>query len=535
MIDLNNTPLYIIMIPIFAAILSYFFEKRGAFTVCFLAQTALTIKVTEYFLCFKKHTCQLVTIGDWNVGIGISLKADSLTLSFLILTLLIWWAILIYAFYEHRNNVYFFFLMFLEGCFIGLLFSYDLFNIYVLIEVITVISTIMITFKKDPKALKSGFYYLIFNNAGMLFFIIGMIILYVVYGSLSLEYMRVNSHLFKDLYPVRLAYALIIVSFGVKSAFFPVYNWLPKAHGSAPSAISALLSGLLVKAGLYAFLRLNSVFNYADYNTIFFYLGFFTAALGAMFAISQTDIKLLLAFSTVSQIGTIFMGISYLDGYSYSGGILHIINHGLFKSLLFLSAGIVAREYSNRNLLQIRGVMRRLPLTGVLMIIGILAMTGAPFLNGFVSKSMISYGIKTSPLRLFLFRGANIMTIIAFLKFSQILFWNDKDSNVSIKPSLKLKRNLAGIFLSTLIVSLGIFHRKMTSYLFSVDTKVVDYFSLPKHIEYMTSLLIAFALYKLFIEREHGLIRKLRSFDLSFENSCYMLLVFTFITTIFLI
>jgi multicomponent Na+:H+ antiporter subunit D len=174
----------------------------------------------------------------------------------------------------------------------------------------------------------------------------------------------------------------MISGISVKSALFPLFTWLPKAHGVAYTSLSALLSGLLVKGGLYLFIRVHVyMFGYDTYNMteVFFYIGALTALVGVVLALVQKDLKQILAHHTISQIGLMMMGLSYGYGLSFTGGLMHIINHALFKSLLFLCAGLIIYEYKTKKIYAIRGVFRSMPLTSIFLIIGMLSISGAPF------------------------------------------------------------------------------------------------------------------------------------------------------------
>ena len=315
--------------------------------------------------------------------------------------------------------------MFLQGIFLGLIQTNDLFNLFVFLELMTVLITILIAYKKTGPSFRAGIYYLLLNTVGAMFFLIGIIMIYYVYGTINIQYLIQNIDLHSDESLIKLAFIMMMSGISIKAAFFPLFTWLPKAHGVAQSSISALLSGLAVKGALYMFIRIYlEMFSKANYNMseFFFYLGATTAIVGVTFALTQKDLKQVLAYHTVSQIGIMMMGLSSASDLSYVGGLMHILNHALFKSLLFLGAGLVIYGYQTKKIYEIRGVFKSMPWTSILLIIGMLAISGAPLFNGFVSKTLVKYDFKNDLFKMALFTIINIGTVTSFIKFSQILY-----------------------------------------------------------------------------------------------------------------
>ncbi|MFZ5761065.1 MAG: proton-conducting transporter membrane subunit [Thermodesulfobacteriota bacterium] len=201
-------------------------------------------------------------------------------------------------------------------------------------------------------------------------------------------------------------FLLALFGFGLKAGIVPLHIWLPRAHAAAPSHVSALMSGVMIKTGIYGLLRLTSF--YTDipswWGGLLLILGMISGILGVLFAIAQHNIKRLLAYHSVENIGIILIGIgAALLGRSYdmnelvtlglAGGLLHVINHGLFKGLLFLSAGSMIHASGSRLLADYGGLLKAMPLTGLFFLGGAVAICGLPPLNGFVSEWLISLGL----------------------------------------------------------------------------------------------------------------------------------------------
>ncbi|MBS4536486.1 hypothetical protein GOQ29_12735 [Clostridium sp. D2Q-14] len=524
-------PIYLIFIPIISALIIYLVHDKRINYLVFFSQSLMTILAIVYFMYFDKLARpQLIKLGGWPRELGISLFIDRLSMAFIFLSIFIWWMVLIYEWHRSKEEFKFlFFLLFLEGVFIAFLQSNDIFNLYVLLEIITILSAILIIYKKDGYSVKSGLFYLLFNSVGVSFYLIGLILLYSLTGTLNMGVIADRIAAFENTELVRLAYVFIFSAVGVKSALFPVYTWLPRAHGAAPASISALLSGLLVKSGLYAFIRMNQMFNITILYDFFFILGFITGLSGVIFALSQKDIKQILAFHTISQIGIILMGLSAMEGELYIGGVLHIFNHAIFKALLFLGAGIIINRYGTRRITEIRGVFKESPVISIFMIVGILAITGAPMFNGFISKSIIKYGLKMELWKVILLQILNLGTATSFIKFSQMFFGTSHVNKIKEKGSTIV----LGI-LAIACVVFGLFIVDILDLIVGIDISFVTIFSFKYLIEYLVTLGIGYIIYKVIIDKDYPVIQKLRHLNVSFQSTNAMLIGFICIMIIWI-
>jgi formate hydrogenlyase subunit 3/multisubunit Na+/H+ antiporter MnhD subunit len=200
-------------------------------------------------------------------------------------------------------------------------------------------------------------------------------------------------------------FILALVAFGLKAGFIPFHVWLPLAHPAAPSHVSALMSGIMIKMGIYGILRILTFITpfHQWWGGLLIGIGALSGVLGVLFAIGQHDIKRLLAYSSVENIGIIFLGIGLgiigmtfgadtVAVFGFAGGLLHIVNHAFFKSLLFLGAGAVIRQAGTGTLDRLGGLIKSMPHSAFLFLIGSAAICGLPFLNGFISEIMIYAG-----------------------------------------------------------------------------------------------------------------------------------------------
>jgi formate hydrogenlyase subunit 3/multisubunit Na+/H+ antiporter MnhD subunit len=198
---------------------------------------------------------------------------------------------------------------------------------------------------------------------------------------------------------------LAVVGFGTKAGFVPLHVWLPEAHPAAPSHVSAVMSGVMIKTGIYGLVRLLVLLGppAAWWGWLLVGIGVTSGILGVLFALAQHDLKRLLAYHSVENIGIITLGLGLgtvglaagmpaLAAFGFGGGLLHVLNHALFKGLLFLGAGCVLHAAGTRELDRLGGLLRRMPWTGACFLVGAAAISGLPPLNGFVSEFLIYLG-----------------------------------------------------------------------------------------------------------------------------------------------
>lgn len=520
-------PILFIFVPIISAVIIYLIKNKAITNIVFLTQIILILLLGYYaYELSRDPSISIIILGGWNEKFAISLRNDTLSLLFVGLTIFMWTMVLFYTFKTNsKYHKYLFFLMFLEGIFLAFLQTNDLFNLFVFLELITVLITILISFKKNGPSLKAAIYYLLLNTLGAMFFLIGIIILYYTYGSINMTYLAENISTHAQEPIIKFAYMMMIAGASVKAALFPLYTWLPRAHGVAYTSLSALLSGLLVKGGLYLFIRVHIyMFGYQTYQMteVLFYIGAITALVGVVLALSQKDLKQVLAHHTISQVGIMMMGLSYGYGLSYYGGLFHLVNHALFKSLLFLCAGLIIYEYKTKKIYAIRGVFKSMPLTSIFLIIGMLAISGAPFFNGYVSKTLVKYSFKDVPLKMFLFTLINIGTVTSFLKFSQILFGD----RVKLEKRKDSKQFISIITIGLLCIVIGLFYKKLGMLIFNIDFSYVKLFDFRAWLDYLIYIAIGYVLYKYYISKDYKPIRQIREYQITFETANYLFIFY---------
>lgn len=514
----------LIFFPIIMALIIFLFKKSVYIRVSFISFIIEGILIAKlYDRLFASNFLEVI-IGDWPRQIGISLKLTHYNFIFLSLILVAWIASSLYAF-EKRSKDYkfYFFLHFLRGTFYALVLSNDLFNTFVLIEIITVISTILIIYKKDGFSLRAGVYYLMFNSIGMIFYILGIILIYLKIGTLNIDYLN---RLPMDS-TTQVALALIITALGIKSAFFPVYTWtwLPRAHMAAPSSMSALLSSVLVKTGFIVLIKLFTVLPEGLFFRYLFIMGALKAISGMIFAFCQRDIKGLLAFSTISQAGLILMVIGG-GGVLQISGIFHLVNHSLFKSLMFLSVGIIIKEYGTRRIDEVKGLFKEYPLLSMFLIIGILSVLGFPLSSGFVSKSLMKEGLKQSTMALSIFYLIDFGTFLYYMKLIKIFL--GKGNRVGKTVKSKIHKSL--FFIGGLAGVAGGFE-------FFILKNHFHLLILPDFSDFYMFIfkcICAYLIYYYINGTMTSSIRTIRHYQIGFRKANIVLVVFLIVTILFI-
>ncbi|MGA1823297.1 MAG: complex I subunit 5 family protein [bacterium] len=338
---------------------------------------------------------------DTGLGIDFSFRSDMLSLYMGILSAFLWLLSSVYAIeYMKSSHAYIryntFSLLSLGGM-MGVVFTGNLFSLYIFFELLSVSSAILVFHEETKEAMKAGLKYLFLGITGGLFLLFAIILTYSIAGTGDLTVIGIGLEGSSWLPWIFWAY---IIGFGVKAGMFPLHIWLPSAHPVAPSPASALLSGVMIKAGAYGILK--TVYNIIGYEYITKYytgillilliISLITIFLGSACAISQSEIKKMLAYSSISQIGYIIMGICLLAYNGLVGALVHIFAHCLMKGTLFLCAGAFIHQTGLRNLSELKGIGKKMPITTFAFTISALSMVGIPPFVGFVSKWFLALG-----------------------------------------------------------------------------------------------------------------------------------------------
>ena len=344
----------------------------------------------------------------WLHVFTLAFKIDSVSLFFLIPIFLISPLALLYSYHYLENEKK----LLRAGC------NYFFFSILVASMALVVVSANMITFLLFWEIMSlSSFFLVIYNyesysnrKAGYLYFIFAQGGAMLLFAAFALIYSHTGSFDFSDFSSVPdqaklLIFVLAFIGFGSKAGIFPLHIWLPKAHPAAPSHVSAIMSGVMIKMGIYGIFRMYLLLDAPTplIGEIVLVTGMVTGILGVVYALAKQDIKQLLAYSSVENIGIILIGLGIgmmgaaeqnqaMAFFGFSGALMHVFNHSIFKSLLFMGAGSVLHKAKTKNIEELGGLMKRMPVTGRTFLAGSVAISGLPPFSGFIGEFLIYYG-----------------------------------------------------------------------------------------------------------------------------------------------
>ena len=357
-------------------------------------------------------------LGGWTRQLGIELAFDPTAAAFLALGVVLEVAVLAHLWRGKHRAILYALLHALFASAFALLFSRDLFNIYVILELLTLISFLLVGYDRRPAQIWASLKYLVLASFGMSLFLLGIAIVYRHTGTLNLVLL---ANVLRDAPPAPwkvLASSLLMAGVAVKAGLFTFSLWLPTAHAEAPTAVSALLSGLVIKMGIVVLMRLRVLFDIALALQV---LGSVTCLAGALYAAFARDLKRMLALSTLSQLGYISLGVSIGTPAALTGALAYAVAHGLFKGLLFLAAGDIARIGGTRKIDQLALERARLPRTAkAALLVGGLAIVGLPPLAGYEAKGLLFSGHLPWPLAVVII-ATSITTACAFAKLLPIV------------------------------------------------------------------------------------------------------------------
>jgi hydrogenase-4 component F len=370
---------------------------------------------------------------------------------------------------EGRLTAFYGWLMLFVSTMLWACVSNNIIMLYVAVEASTITSGLLVAFYWDKRALEAGYKYLMLLTVGITFALFGCVLVYaagasVLGGSKGLlmsELKTVASGF--PMTTVVLASAFLIVGFGTKAGVAPFHPWLPDAHAEAPTPVSALLSGVMLKIAIYAMVRTVTLF-YPTFSPVAGFvlgLGVFTLILGDLMALAQDDIKRMLAYSSVSQMGYVLLGIGVGTQLGIYAGLFHIVNHALAKALLFLAAGAVVYSTGSRALSQLGGLAKKMPITSFCFFVGALAISGIPPLNGFQSKLALFVAGADAGVwwAVVLGIGTSLITVVVLVKAAKTIFWG-KPSEAASAPTVKEAPAtvcIAMVILAALCLGIGIY------------------------------------------------------------------------------
>ena len=503
----QHFPIYAIMVLFLGAFLIVVFGgNRTARNI--LALLSITASLAFILALVKPVMWNGEIIAYWMGGrvpaggyaIGIALEVDALSLFFALLVSVAVFVSGVYSiqYMRHDDNEreYYTLFLLLSGGVMGLVLSGDLFNMFIMVEILTFAAVALTAFRNTAKgALEAAFKYLVVGSIGSTCILVGTSMLYAQAHTLNLAQLaqvipgNLNT-------ATKVAFALLFVGFGTKAFIVPFHPLAADAHGAAPASISVMISGVLTKSGIYGIIRLTyflfQTMNLGTMQFLLVFIGSLSMFICVTMALAQHDFKRLLAFHSISQIGYVLTAVGLCTALGVSAGLYHAMNHTLFKGLLFLAAGAVLHETGTTDLGKLGGLSKKMPHTTVLFLIGAFSISGIPPFNGFASKWMIyqatyqkavESGNIGFQLVTIIALVTSVLTLASFVKVSQSVFFGQLPRELENVKEVSFGMRLAmGIF-ALLCVLTGLFPNLVTTYITEPAAKAV--FSVAQYISAM--------------------------------------------------
>ena len=503
----QHFPIYAIMVLFLGAFLIVVFGgNRTARNI--LALLSITASLAFILALVKPVMWNGEIIAYWMGGrvpaggyaIGIALEVDALSLFFALLVSVAVFVSGVYSiqYMRHDDNEreYYTLFLILGGGVMGLVLSGDLFNMFIMVEILTFAAVALTAFRNTAKgALEAAFKYLVVGSIGSTCILVGTSMLYAQAHTLNLAQLaqvipgNLNT-------ATKVAFALLFVGFGTKAFIVPFHPLAADAHGAAPASIYVMISGVLTKSGIYGIIRLTyflfQTMNLGTMQFLLVFIGSLSMFICVTMALAQHDFKRLLAFHSISQIGYVLTAVGLCTALGVSAGLYHAMNHTLFKGLLFLAAGAVLHETGTTDLGKLGGLSKKMPHTTVLFLIGAFSISGIPPFNGFASKWMIyqatyQKAVESGNIGFLLVTiialVTSVLTLASFVKVSQSVFFGQLPRELENVKEVSFGMRLAmGIF-ALLCVLTGLFPNLVTTYITEPAAKAV--FSVAQYISAM--------------------------------------------------
>ena len=447
-------------------------------SLCFLAALVKPVMIGGETIAYWMGN--RVPAGGYAIGIALEVDALSLFFGLLVDTALLVSGIYSIQYMKHDDNIeqYYILLLMLSGGVLGLVLTGDIFNMFIMVEIMTLAAVALTAFRKNVYgAVEAAFKYMVVGGIGSTCILVGTIMLYAQVHTLN--FAQLSALIPGNLNnATKFAFALLFIGFATKAFIVPFHPLAADAHGAAPASISVLISGVLTKSGIYAIIRLcYFLFQSMGLGTIQFmlvFIGCLSMFVCVTMALAQHDFKRLLAFHSISQIGYVLTAVGLCTALGISAGLYHAMNHTLFKGLLFLAAGAVLHQTGTTDLDRLGGLSRKMPWTTVLFLIGAFSISGIPPFNGFASKWMIyqatyEKAVESGNIGFLLVTIialiTSVLTLASFVKVSQSVFFGQLPKEYENVKEVSFGMRFAMCIFALLCVVTGLFPNLVTKYL----------------------------------------------------------------------
>jgi multicomponent Na+:H+ antiporter subunit D len=402
--------------------------------------------------------------GGWPATFGITLVVDRLAALMLAVSALVLLAVLVYAIgesgEEQRRVAFHPVYLVLAAGVTASFVTADLFNLFVAFEMMLAASYVLITLGGRPDQVRSGMSYVVISLVASALFITTLAWIYAATGTVNMADLSVRMAELDPELRALFAVALLVV-FGIKAGLFPLFFWLPDSYPTAPGPVTAIFAGLLTKVGVYAIIRTQTLlFDRPEHmGTVLLVVAVLTMAVGVFGAIAQDDMKRILAFHIISQIGYMIFGLGLFTVAGVAGAVFYIVHHIIVKTALFLVSGLVARRAGSNRLSEVGGLVRTAPIIAVLFAVPAMSLAGLPPFSGFLAKfALADAGLEAGQ---WIVVGASLfvglLTMFSMTKIWSGVFWGEPEFEPSLpaaEPAGRLGAPL-GMIVPTAVLALA--------------------------------------------------------------------------------
>lgn len=480
-----------VFLPIVAGLLIKVLNLENRQTRQIFAGSAVILNALVLLFAIRGgNTLQIVHVSDM---LNLTFTVDNIGILFTVLTSTLWIFATFYAFeyMKHEKNEVRFFTFFIMtlGAMIGIGFSGNLFTFYLFYEMMTLVSYPLVIHSMSENSMSAGIKYLTYSLLGAALTLAAIMVI-SFYGS-SLNFVAggtlVPSMIAGHETTLLIVYFLAIIGYGAKAGMYPLHAWLPEAHPVAPAPASALLSGVITKAGVLGIIRMTYFVFGANFirgtwaHTTLLVLTLVTVFLGSMLAYKAKQMKVRLAYSSVSQVSYVLFGILLLNVDGFTGGMLHMVFHALIKNVLFLSVGAIMYKTNKTHVSELRGIGKSMPVVMWCFTLAALALVGIPPASGFVSKYYLAMGGLRSGNQALGYAGVIILIISALLTAGYLLsmtitaffpgpdFEYDKVENLDPNNFMKIPL----ILLTTAAIVFGMFPTQLINFILTMTKGIL--------------------------------------------------------------
>lgn len=419
-----------VFVPVVFGFLPLFIKDLKKLNLAIVAMCMAELAACIYLFVNAHHYEGVVVAVNWFSGLGVNFEINGLGILQAVATSIIWVGSSLFSdeYFDHDKTYlgrYYAFFCVTFGATLGIFLAYDLFTVFVFFETMSFASYALVAHNQDDDSIAAGNSYLTVAVLGGLVVLMGIFVLNSMTGTLVIHELKEACAPFINDPMLYAAGFMIFFGFAAKAGMFPLHGWLPKAHPAAPAPASAALSGILIKAGVYGVIvvTLKILSGSFGWACLMLALGVLTMFVGAVFALMSVNLKETLAFSSMSQIGFIVIGVAMTailgdhGAVPAYGTVLHMINHTLIKLVLFTSAGVVYANTHSLNLNEIQGFGKDKPFLKTVFAIAAMGIMGIPGFNGYISKTLLHEGIveyiHMHPAGVEIFKGVEAVFLIS--------------------------------------------------------------------------------------------------------------------------